>query len=491
MKKIAKKMIMVIAVTSLFFSCGTKQVEEKSFSEESPNVKIEVEEKKAPEDPPKVEIEVEEKKAPEDPPNVKFAKELQKLLKENDRSGAIALFDSIPEELYAQKDMKVLYASLLMSDKQLDKAQEIADFLFEEFPDDTEVLELCSIIALARGDSSRQKTINNQILKTDPYNSAVNIQMADSYASGKKYKQALQYYKKALVKDSTNADALFGAGKMSFYSDDLKSAKNYFEKILENDPENAGALAYLGKLYYDEENFLKAAEYCEAALKQEPYNYDYRLDMGTYYRYLGRYEECLEQWKIAVSIDPDYFLAYAYLAGEYDAEGKFTEALENYRMVIKTNPKYWYAYESTAILEWHEKNWEAARNYFTKAWEISGKKDASYALMIAATYWKQNDKVNMKKFLQQAMKLTTDRESVEFLMLRFYNDNYVKAAETTLKKNIEKLSNTNKKGKMWYYLGLYYELSGTESGAAEWYSKVISLQAPMFFEYRLAEWSLQ
>lgn len=472
MKKIAKKLILLIAVTSLFFSCGTKQPEEQNEPK-----------------PPKTAVK--EEKVPEDPPDVKFAKELQKLLKENNRTGAIALFDSIPEELYAQKDMKVLYASLLMSDKQLDKAQEIADILFESYPDDTEVLELCSIIALARGDSAKQKTINNQILNNDPYNSAVNIQMADSYAKSKKYKQALQYYKKALVKDSKNTDALFGAGKMSFYGDDVESAKKYFEKILTIDPENAGALAYLGKLFYDEENYLKAAEYCEAALKYEPYNYDYRLDLGTYYRYLGRYEKCLEQWNLAVSIDPDYFLAYAYLAGEYDEEGRFAEALENYHKVIETNPKYWYAYESTAILEWHEKNWVQARNYFTKAWEVSGKKDAAYALMIAATYWKQNDKTNMKKFLQQAMKLTTDKESVEFLMLRFYNDNYVKAAETTLKKNIDKLSTTNKKGKMWYYLGLYYELSGATESANEWYAKVTALQAPMFFEYRLAEWSLQ
>jgi len=491
MKKIAKKLILVIAVTSLFFSCGTKQTEEKTEPEAPKTEVTQKEEKVEEKTEEKKTSKKEPEKAPEDPPNVKFAKELQKLLKENNRAGAIELFNSIPDELYADKDMKVLYASLLMSDKQLEKAQEIADELFAEYPDDTEVLELCSIIALARGDSSKQKTINNQILKSDPYNSAVNIQMGDSYASNKKYKQALQYYKKALVKDSDNSDALFGAGKMSFYNDDVKSAKAYFEKILVKDPENAGALAYLGKLYYDEENYLKATEYCEAALKSEPYNYDYRLDLGTYYRYLGRYEECIEQWKIATTIDPDYFLAYAYLAGELDDEGKFQEALVYYHKVIETNPQYWYAYESTAILEWHEKNWVEARNYFTKAWEISGKKDSSYALMIAATYWKQNDKVNMKKFLTQAMKLTTDKESVDYLMLRFYNDNYVKAAETTLKKNIEKITTTNKKGKMWYYLGLYYEMSGTTEVANEWYTKVAALQAPMFFEYRLAEWSLQ
>lgn len=479
MKKLIKHVVFIALISTILFGCGSVQPEEK----ETPIEPV-VENKTLVENKSRVE------KEPEDPPNVKFAKELQKLLKADDLEGALVLFETIPEELYAEKDMKILHASLLFSAKKYDEAQKIADLILQEFPGDMDALELSSMIAKVRGDKTKQKALNDSILKTDPYNVAVNIQQAENYALNKKYKQALTSYRNALIKDGKNIDALFGFGQMSFYLDDISTAERSFKKILDIDPENTAALYYLGKLAYDDENYLKAAQYAEKALATDPYNYNILLDLGTDYRYLGRYDDAINTWKKAVEIDPDYFLAYAYIAGEYDGLNKYKEALEYYHKVIETNPKYWYAYESTAVLEWHEENWEKARQYFMKAWEITGKKESSYALMVAATYWKQKDLFNMKKFLEQAMKATADKESVDFLMLRFYHDNYVKNAEITLKKNMEKITTTNKKGKMWYYLGLYYDLSGTTEGAAEYYSKVTEIQAPMIFEYRLAEWSL-
>ena len=44
---------------------------------------------------------------------------------------------------------------------------------------------------------------------------------------------------------------------------------------------------------------------------------------------------------------------------------------------------------------------------------------------------------------------------------------------------------------MLFYLGLYYELNGNSKVAEEYYAKVTAMQAPMFFEYRIAEWGLQ
>ena len=39
-------------------------------------------------------------------------------------------------------------------------------------------------------------------------------------------------------------------------------------------------------------------------------------------------------------------------------------------------------------------------------------------------------------------------------------------------------------------MGLFYEVNGAQEMAKEYYSKVTALQAPMFFEYRIAEWGL-
>ena len=44
---------------------------------------------------------------------------------------------------------------------------------------------------------------------------------------------------------------------------------------------------------------------------------------------------------------------------------------------------------------------------------------------------------------------------------------------------------------MLYYFALYYELKNKEQLALKYYGEVKNMQSPMFFEYRLAEWSLE
>ena len=43
---------------------------------------------------------------------------------------------------------------------------------------------------------------------------------------------------------------------------------------------------------------------------------------------------------------------------------------------------------------------------------------------------------------------------------------------------------------MLFYMGLFYEINGSMESAREYYAKVTAFQAPMFFEYRIAEWGL-
>ena len=75
-------------------------------------------------------------------------------------------------------------------------------------------------------------------------------------------------------------------------------------------------------------------------------------------------------------------------------------------------------------------------------------------------------------------------------MARLFVDTYSKNAETTLINKINKEDNSNKRGKMLFYMGLFYEVNGALESAKEFYGKVTALQAPMFFEYRIAEWGL-
>ena len=428
------------------------------------------------------------KKEPDDPPNVKFVKQLQALLEKGDTKGAIAHFDKIPSSLKDDLELKNLLGALYYSDTQYDNAITSANEVLSIEPDNMEALELISMCNKAKGDKAAYKATTDRILAADPYNAAVNIQRAEEYAVNKKYKLARDSYKKALRGDPENTDALFGYAQMSYYTDDVKTAGETFQKILNKDPENAPALAYMGKLAYEDENYLRATKYVQSAIKQDPYNYDYWMDYGTYLRYQGKFNDAAKAWTKATELDPSYFLAYAYLAGNYDDLGQWDQALENYHKVIETNPKYFYAYESTAILEYRAKNYENAIKYFTKTYEYSP--SYAYTLMIAACWFKLNKPLQAKEVLTKQLK-KLDAASNEYALVRFYNDAYNKNAESNLVQKITKETNSNNRGKMLFYMGLYYELNKAEELANEYYAKVTNMKAPMFFEYRIAEWGLQ
>lgn len=458
----------------LFIGCGTtKDVKEEPVITETPDVK---EENKEP-----------EKKEPEDPPNVAFAKNLQKELEKGNVKNAITLFDSLPAELENDTEMKMLLSSLYISDGQYDKASETANAVLALEPENMDALEIVTLAAKASGNSQLYKSKQKEILAIDPYNASVNIMLADEYAINRKYKLARDSYRKALKNEPDNADALFGYAQMSYYMDDLKTSQRTLEQLLNKDSENAPALYFMGKLAAEDSNYIRASSFVKKAIDIEPDRYDYWLDYGNYQRYLGKFDEAAASWDKAVEIDPTYFLAYAYLAGLYDEQSKFELALQNYLKVIETNPQYFYAYEETAILEYHAGNYEQARFYFGKAYEYS--KNYSYPLLMAVTYLKQNDSFNAKKVLSALLK-TMDRESTEYNLVRFYNESYSRNAETALIQKINKEDDSTKRGKMLFYMGLYYELNGAEELATEYYTKVKAMTAPMFFEYRFAEWSL-
>ncbi len=470
----------VILLIFTINSCGTtKEVAKDTEPEivEKPVVK----EEKKPE-------EKKDKPKDQESPDIIFVRELQAFLEKNDIKGAINHFDSLPSELKDDTELKMLLGALLYSDMQYDEAIKIANDVLASNNKNMEALELLSMCNRAKGDKKAYQTSLNQILAADPNNPSANIQKAQDYALTKKYKLAKDCYAKALKGDSSNIDAMLGYAQMSYYTDDLKASQKYFEKVLEIEEDNAQAYAYLGKLAYDDGNYLRAYKYVETALEYDSSNYDYLLDKGTYLRYLGKFDEAHKAWSKAVEVNPSYFLAYAYLAGSYDDLEKWDLALENYLKVIETNPNYFYAYEETAILAYREKDYKNAIKYFQKAAEYSD--NYSYTLMTAACYFKLNDSLTAKKILQAKLKKLTPN-TTEYDLVRFYNDNYSRNAEVTLKQKIQKETNSNNRGKMLFYIGLYYELNKADDVAKEYYADVTSMQAPMFFEYRIAEWGLQ
>ena len=420
-----------------------------------------------------------------------FIIKLQQTLAGGDVKQALALYDEVPENFANDTDLLVLKASLLISDNQLNDAKAICIDLNQKNPSDATVIELLAYIAKLQGDSGNQNKYLKMLLAQDQYNVTANVELAQGMFENKNYQQARLYYKKALVRDPNNEEVLFGLGQTDYFlgskdpSKD-KESEETFKKILENNPKYAPAYSYLGKLAAADYRYKKASDYVKQAIELDSTNYNYFIDYGMYESNLGHYEEAIKAWSDAIAIQPQYFLAYAYRAGIYDEQNQIDKAVADYKSVVAYNPNYYFAYESLGILSLKSGDWTTARESFEKCFEMDKTGNISYPLMITYCYYKEGNKLKAKSFSDKVLR-KLDRNSIDYAMLRVWHD---ESGEMPLPQKIAALDNASKKGKMYFYLGLYYESFGGIEIARENYTKVISMHNPMFFEYRLAEWSL-
>lgn len=416
---------------------------------------------------------------------VNFAQRLQKALDEGTIEDALALFQELPPEYEDDMDMQLIYASLLVSAGKLDEASDVTNKLLASHPENSDVMMLSVMLAKASGDSATKNAKIKELLKTDPTNSDANVALAEDQMLRRNYKLAGQYYSKGLEGDPNHIDALSGYGQATYYTGDDRASRSAFNKILELDPDNSIAYSFLGKLDAVDENYYSATKNIEKAIAIDDDIFDYWLDYGQYLRYQGKFQEAENAWIKAKDLRPDYFLGYAYLAGLYDEQNRLDESLAMYRKVVQYNPKYYFAYESIGMLAWHEKNYAEARAAFEKAYTAYSD-NISYPLMIAATYLKENKTKECKNFLTKVMK-NRPTDSLEYVMLRLYYDGL---ADQRVAQKIANESNKNLKGKMMYYYGLFNEMHGNDVQAKKYYTDILALNSPMFFEYRLAEWAV-
>lgn len=416
---------------------------------------------------------------------VNFASELQQILKTSSIEEALAAFDTIPIEYQDDENLNYIHASLLLSSGKLDEATIAVKELQLNDPENTDIKFLKAMILKASGDTRQSIALVREILKDEPENIAANVELANSQMSVKNFAVANSYFSQGLKVDSEHPEALFGFAVTAWYLEKDDVAKNAFIKLSQVDPENSMAWAYLAKIEADRGNYKGAVEYLQTAVKYEDDYYYHWLDMGTYYQGTNDYEGAEMAWTRAIEIDSDYFLGYAYRGGLYGEKKRYSEALSDYQNVIKYNPNYYYAYESIAMLLWREENWKEARNAFLKAYDASPE-NKSYALMVSATYWKEGKLAVNKEFLALAMR-NLDKQSLDYLMLRLYYDGL---GDGAVLNRVVNEDNKNLRGKMLFYMALFYELQGKMSLANKLYIEVAELQTPVFFEYRMNEWAI-
>ncbi|UTC62055.1 tetratricopeptide repeat protein [Treponema sp. OMZ 787] len=413
-----------------------------------------------------------------------FNDKLTALSNNKDFDGILKLIDESDPEL--TKDFKIQYLklSILISMRKNQEAETFAAELSKTYPNNTDILYAQVMMAQSENNLKKKNQYLEKILAINPKDSrALTEQGLDLY-SAKRYSDARRKFIQAYKVDPKCTEALIGLGRINYLDGKLDQAESNLTAALELEPNNSIALAELARIKSETNRMYQALQDINKAAELEPNNPSHWNDIGSYNLTIGRKEEAKKAYSKVIELTPDSYIAYIYRAGINDDLGYKEEALDDYIKVCNLYPPYYFALEGAGILFWEKGDWLNAGTAFLKA---LNKSPASYqyAILYAISLYRQNKKLDAKKFMQNYLKTInrTEKEN-EYFLCRLFIDF---AGDSELINRATAETDKIKKGRMFFYLGEFYNLTKKYTLAEKCYVQVTSIENPAFFEYRFAK----
>lgn len=162
------------------------------------------------------------------------------------------------------------------------------------------------------------------------------LEKADRVALQGNFEQALDLYKKILVKESDSVAAHIGLGYVYMQLGNLNDAIQEFSSAIDIAPNNVEAKINLAVILYRSGDIEEAIEQYQQVLKdrKEPLPVvHYNLAMAL--AHSGRLDEAIEQYKLAIDLrKKNYPEALNNLGLIYEAIGDFDSAAKSFKQVI-------------------------------------------------------------------------------------------------------------------------------------------------------------
>jgi tetratricopeptide (TPR) repeat protein len=153
----------------------------------------------------------------------------------------------------------------------------------------------------------------------------------------------------ASVAVSPEIAALFTRGRMLHHAGKFAEAEAYYRRILMAEPSNADALNLLGVIAHQMGRHAVAIKMIRAAIRHSGENAGYFSNLGNVLYACGKIDEAVTAHLKAISIKPDCAEAYANLGSALKDQGKVEEAVAAYRQAICIRPDFVEAHNNLGV----------------------------------------------------------------------------------------------------------------------------------------------
>ena len=258
------------------------------------------------------------------------------------------------------------YTHKALSFKSDDKKLLLLEIRLNEFLErDSEAIVLLKTFISKYSDFSALKQLSNLLVKQDKADEADEIvkqffEKNEDYGllykgvrhlHASRYRKAEDAFKKLLIEDENNIDALRFMGILAFKSGNHDIAEAMFTKALRLDPTYSLVWANLAQVYSVTGQLDKAKKSFKNILNMEPRNGLIWAEYGTVLTKLANYEESKNAYLKALNFKSDSPRVHLSLGHVYKTMGEIENSIDSYKNSIIQNKLSGEAYWSLANLK--------------------------------------------------------------------------------------------------------------------------------------------
>ena len=258
------------------------------------------------------------------------------------------------------------YTHKALSFKSDDKKLLLLEIRLNEFLErDSEAIVLLKTFISKYSDFSALKQLSNLLVKQDKADEADDIvkqffENNEDYGllykgvrhlHASRYRKAEDAFKKLLIEDENNIDALRFMGILAFKSGNHDIAEGMFTKALRLDPTYSLVWANLAQVYSVTGQLDKAKKSFKNILNMEPRNGLIWAEYGTVLTKLANYEESKNAYLKALNFKSDSPRVHLSLGHVYKTMGEIENSIDSYKNSIIQNKLSGEAYWSLANLK--------------------------------------------------------------------------------------------------------------------------------------------
>lgn len=246
----------------------------------------------------------------------------------------------------------------------------------------------------AIGDYTSAITILAQLVLMNPKSVSMLRKLASIYIKIGQFGNAKVLYEKIIIQGNVSPEIYYEFANICVRTNDMDKAEKILKKVIELNPEFALAHKDLGIIYLQKRLFDYAQDEFGQALKLAPDDFDVLFEYANYLHATTKFKEADEYYQKALAIDPHHTDALGFSALNKIHLNDLDKAYEQIEHALHHETNNDFMYFIAGKIKFLQKEYEDAKMYFVKSYEIAKTHDCEHMLGLCYYELKNYEQAN-------------------------------------------------------------------------------------------------